>query len=50
MVTFSHPAAGEILAEVHAVSERGIELSFAGDEASVAFALCAVAADMTQSA
>lgn len=43
-----HPAAGEIIAEVHAISEAGIELSFACDEESVAFALSAVAADMTR--
>lgn len=48
-VTLVHPAAGEIVAEVHAISETGIELSFAGDEASVAFALSAVASDMTRS-
>jgi len=48
MVRLVHPAAGEIVAEVHAISEAGIELSFAGDEDSVAFALSAVAADMTQ--
>ena len=47
-VTLVHPAAGEIVAEVHAVSETGIELSFLGDERSVAFALSAVAADMTR--
>ncbi|WP_255454802.1 hypothetical protein [Parasphingopyxis sp. CP4] len=47
-VTLVHPAAGEIVAEVHAVSETGIELSFLGDEHAVAFALSAVAADMTR--
>lgn len=48
LIRLVHPAAGEIVAEVHAISEAGIELSFAGDEESVAFALSAVAADMTQ--
>ncbi|WP_246263246.1 hypothetical protein [Parasphingopyxis algicola] len=48
-VKLVHPAAGEIVAEVHAISETGIELSFAGDEDSVGFALSAVAADMTRS-
>lgn len=47
-VTLVHPAAGEIAAEVHAISETGIELSFQGDEESIAFALSAVAADMTR--
>ena len=47
-VTLVHPAAGEIVAEVHAVSETGIELSFLGDEHAVAFAFSAVAADMTR--
>ena len=47
-VTLVHPSAGEIAAEVHAVSDAGIELSFAGDEAAVAFALTAIAADMTR--
>jgi hypothetical protein len=49
IVRLVHPAAGEITAEVHAISETGIELNFAGDEDSVAFALSAVAADMTRS-
>jgi len=49
VVTLVHPAAGEIVGEVHAVSDSGIELSFAGDEESVAFALSAIAADMTRS-
>ena len=48
MVTLVQPAAGEIVDEVHAISKAGIELSFAGDEDSVAFALSAIAADMTQ--
>jgi hypothetical protein len=48
IVTLVHPAAGEIRAEVHAVTDNGIELAFAGDEASVAFALGAIAADMTR--
>ncbi len=47
-VTLVHPSAGEIAAEVHAISESGIELSFAGDEQSVAFALTAIASDMTR--
>ncbi|MEO1168018.1 MAG: hypothetical protein AAFW97_04815 [Pseudomonadota bacterium] len=48
-VTLAHPSAGEIAAEVHAVSDSGIELRFAGDEDAVAFALTAIASDMTRS-
>ena len=48
MVTLVHPAAGPIDATVHAVSETGIELRFAGNEDSIAFALTAIASDMTR--
>jgi hypothetical protein len=48
IVTLVHPAAGEIQGEVHAVTDNGIELAFAGDEAAVAFALGAITADMTR--
>lgn len=47
-IVLHHPVAGEIAARVSAVGEHGIDIAFAGDEASVAFALRAIAADMTQ--
>lgn len=46
-VSLRHPVSGEIDAKVASVREDGIELSFDVGEDSVAFALGAVAADMS---
>ena len=47
-VELSHPEAGTIAATVRALSQDGIELGFACSEASMAFALAAIAADMSR--
>jgi len=47
-VELHHPEAGAIAAEVRAVGEDGIALAFACGERSVAFALAAIAADMSR--
>jgi hypothetical protein len=49
-VELHHPEAGAIAAVVTAVSSRGIEIAFHFGEESVAFALSAIAADMSQAA
>ncbi|MFL6845808.1 MAG: hypothetical protein ACJ8ER_13100 [Allosphingosinicella sp.] len=47
-VELRHPEAGAIAATVRALADDGIELGFARSEASVAFALAAIAADMSR--
>lgn len=47
-VELRHPEAGAIAATVRALADDGIELGFARGEASVAFALAAIAADMSR--
>jgi len=47
-VELRHPEAGSISGEVRSVGEDGIALAFAYGEASVAFALAAIAADMSR--
>jgi hypothetical protein len=47
-VELHHPEAGAIAGTVHAVSRDGVEITFACSEQSVAFALAAITADMTQ--
>ena len=47
-VELRHPEAGTIEGRVRALAEDGIELAFACSEASVAFALAAITADMSR--
>lgn len=47
-VELRHPDAGPIEGRVRAVSAEGIAIDFAAGEASVAFALAAIAADMSR--
>ena len=47
-VQLRHPEAGAIAAIVRSLSPDGVELAFACTEASVAFALAAIAADMSR--
>lgn len=47
-VRFVHPEAGTIDARVSALACDGIRLAFAADNRAVAFALAAIASDMTQ--
>ncbi|HYI40855.1 MAG TPA: hypothetical protein VE053_11110 [Allosphingosinicella sp.] len=47
-VELRHPDAGAIEATVRALAPDGVELAFLCSEASVAFALTAIAADMTR--
>ena len=49
-VELHHPDAGAIMAEVASLAPDGIGLSFATSERSVAFALAAIAADMSRPA
>jgi hypothetical protein len=49
-VELRHPEAGAILARVEAVSDCGIVLAFPCNAQSVAFALAAIAADMSRPA
>jgi hypothetical protein len=46
-VMLSHPTAGEIKAWVKSVDDDGLELAFDPGEEAIAFALCAITADMT---
>ena len=47
-VELRHPEAGAIPAEVRALSEEGVSIGFRYGEQSVAFALAAIAADMSR--
>ena len=47
-VELRHPEAGAIEGTVRALAQDGIDLAFACSEASVAFALGAIAADMSR--
>lgn len=47
-VELHHPEAGAIAATVRALRDDGVELGFACSEASMAFALSAIAADMSR--
>ena len=47
-VELRHPDAGAIQGQVRALADDGILLSFADTENSVAFALAAIAADMSR--
>jgi hypothetical protein len=47
-VELQHPEAGTIAATVRSLAPDGVELAFPLGEASVAFALAAIAADMTR--
>lgn len=47
-VQLRHPEAGAIAAVVSSLAPDGVELAFARTEASVAFALAAIAADMSR--
>jgi len=49
-VELHHPEAGAILAEVRGLADDGIAIGFACTERSVAFALAAIAADMSRPA
>lgn len=49
-VELRHPEAGIISARVHAVGDAGVALGFDYGERSVAFALAAIAADMSRPA
>ena len=46
-VTLNHPVAGAISGEIAARGNCGVEVRLAGDESAIAFALSAIAADMT---
>jgi hypothetical protein len=47
-VELRHPDAGSIFGEVRALAEDGVGIRFAFGERSVAFALAAIAADMSR--
>lgn len=49
-VELRHPEAGAIAAEVRSLADDGIAIAFPAGEASVAFALAAIAADMSRPA
>ena len=49
-VELHHPEAGAILAEVRGLADDGISIGFPCGERSVAFALAAIAADMSRPA
>lgn len=49
-VELRHPEAGTILAEVSALARDGIGVAFECDSTSVAFALAAIASDMSRPA
>lgn len=48
VVELQHPEAGTIAGTVRAIADDGITLAFACSEHSVAFALAAISADMSQ--
>jgi len=47
-VELRHPDAGSIMGEVRALADDGIGIAFTYGERSVAFALAAIAADMSR--
>ncbi|HEY7809562.1 MAG TPA: hypothetical protein VIA98_04190 [Allosphingosinicella sp.] len=47
-VELRHPEAGSIRGTVHALAHDGVKLGFACSETSVAFAVAAIAADMSR--
>jgi hypothetical protein len=49
LVELRHPEAGAIEGVVRGIAADGVQLSFTCSEASVAFAVAAIAADMTRS-
>jgi len=49
-VELHHPEAGAITGHVRSLADDGISIGFSCGERSVAFALAAIAADMTRSA
>lgn len=49
-VELRHPYAGTIAAKVSAVVEGGVQIAFDRQESAIAFALGAIAADMSQPA
>jgi len=49
-VELHHPEAGAIMAEVRSLADDGIGIGFSCGERSVAFALAAIAADMSRPA
>ncbi|HST35110.1 MAG TPA: hypothetical protein VLK25_00565 [Allosphingosinicella sp.] len=49
-VELHHPEAGAIVAEVRALADDGISIGFSCGDRSVAFALAAIAADMSRPA
>ncbi|QPQ55533.1 hypothetical protein IC614_02710 [Allosphingosinicella flava] len=46
-IALSHPEAGIIAATVDAITARGVHIAFAPTDSSVAFALAAITADMS---
>lgn len=48
VVELQHPEAGSLPARISGATQRGVLLSFTGDERAVAFALAAIVTDMTQ--
>lgn len=49
-ITLSHPEAGTIAATVDAITARGVRVAFPASESSMAFALAAITADMSDPA
>ena len=49
-ITLSHPEAGQICAVVDAITVRGVRVAFPASESSMAFALAAITADMSDPA
>jgi hypothetical protein len=47
-VELRHPEAGSIMAEVRTLADEGVTIAFDYGEQSVAFALAAIAADMSR--
>ena len=48
IVELRHPDAGSIIGEVRTLADDGVGISFTFGERSVAFALAAIAADMSR--